>query len=131
MLPLLVLLPAVLALLTPQSPPAPRFTSRSDLVVLPVAVVDRKSGFVPGLPREAFTVYDNGKPQTISFFENAARPVTVGLLIDSSISMLPRRDAVIAAGLTFAGSCRADDEVFTINFNERVWPGLPDGMNFT
>ena len=131
MLSLLAHLTAALALFAPQSQPAQRFTSRSDLVVLPVAVVDRKSGFVTGLPREAFTVYDNGKPQTISFFENAARPVTVGLLIDSSISMLPRRDAVIAAGLTFAGTCRADDEVFTINFNERVWPGLPDGVNFT
>src|SRR5689334_8781249 len=111
MLSLLAHLTAALALFAPQSQPAQRFTSRS--------------GLVTGLPREAFTVYDNGKPQTISFFENAARPVTVVLLIDSSISMLPRRDAVVAAGLTFAGTCRADDEVFTVNFNERVWPGLP------
>jgi Ca-activated chloride channel homolog len=131
MLSLIALWPAIAALFALQEPSAQRFTSRSDLVVLPVAVVDRKSGFVPDLPRDAFTVYDNGKPQSITFFENAARPVTVGLLIDSSISMLRRRDAVVAAGITFAASCRPEDELFTINFNERVWPGLPDGTNFT
>jgi Ca-activated chloride channel family protein len=131
MLSLIALLPAIAALLAPQAQSAQRFTSRSDLVVLPVAVIDRKSGFVTDLPREAFTVYDNGKPQSITFFESTARPVTVGLLIDSSISMSRRRSAVVAAGNTFADTCRADDEMFTINFNERVWPGLPDGVDFT
>jgi Ca-activated chloride channel family protein len=45
--------------------------------------------------------------------------------------MLRRRAAVIAAGTSFAQSSHPDDEMFTVNFNERVWPGLPDGMNFT
>ena len=45
--------------------------------------------------------------------------------------MAPRRDAVIAAGMAFADSSHPADELFTINFNERVWPGLPPGQRFT
>lgn len=108
-----------------------RFTSRSDLVVLHVTVVDRKASYVAGLPREAFTVYEDGKAQSVSFFEDADSPVTVGLVIDSSVSMQRRRDAVIAAGVAFAESSRPDDEMFTVNFNERVWSGLPPGQQFT
>jgi Ca-activated chloride channel homolog len=108
-----------------------RFTSRSDLVVLHVTVRDGKAGYVADLPRTSFTVYENGQPQAVTFFENADSPVTVGLVIDSSISMQRRRESVIAAGASFVESCRLDDEMFTVNFNERVWKGLPEGRPFT
>jgi Ca-activated chloride channel family protein len=118
-------------LLTQDPRPAATFASRSELVVLRVSVVDRHAGFVSGLPRDAFVVQEDGRPQAIQFFENEDTPVTVGLVIDSSGSMLPRRDSVIAAGMAFAGSSHPDDELFTLNFNERVWPGLPPGQLFT
>jgi Ca-activated chloride channel homolog len=107
------------------------FTSSSELAVLHVAVVDKHAGFVAGLPRDAFVVYEDGRPQAIRFFEHEDTPVSVGLLIDSSMSMMMRRDAVIAAGMAFAESSHPDDEIFTLNFNERLWPGLPDGQAFT
>jgi len=112
---------------------APRaaFTSRSELVVLRVSVVDKSAGFVSGLPREAFAVQEDGRPQPIEFFENEDTPVTVGLLIDSSGSMHHRRDSVIAAGMAFAASSHPADELFTLNFNEQVWPGLPPSQAFT
>jgi VWFA-related protein len=128
---MLLVLFSLLFLQEPAATEPPRFTSRSDLVVLHVSVLDRKRGYVSGLTREAFTVHEDGRPQAIEFFEAADSPVTVGLAIDSSISMQRRRDAVIAAGVSFARSGRPDDEMFTINFNERVWPGLPDGRQFT
>jgi VWFA-related protein len=109
----------------------PSFSSRTELAVLHVSVLDRRAGFVPGLPREAFTVEENGRPQPIAFFENDDAPVTVGLVIDNSGSMQPRRDDVIAASMAFASSSNPADEMFTINFNERVWPGLPPGRAFT
>ena len=112
-------------------PPRAVFSSQSDLVVLHVTVLDRRKGFVSGLPREAFTVYENGKAQPISFFRNEDSPVTVGLVIDGSSSMYRKRDAVIAAGLAFAQSSHPEDELFTMHFNERVWHGLPDGQPFT
>ena len=120
-----------LSVLAQDAPPRAAFSSRSDLVVLRVSVVDRRAGFVSGLPREAFVVHEDGRPQPIQFFENEDTPATVGLLIDSSGSMQPRRDSVIAAGMAFADSSNPADELFTLNFNESVWPGLLPGHPFT
>jgi Ca-activated chloride channel family protein len=124
---------AWLVLLLFAQAPQPRaaFSSRSELVVLRVSVVDRHAGFVSGLPREAFVVHEDGRPQPVEFFENEDTPVTVGLIIDNSGSMQRRRDSVIAAGMAFAGSSHPADELFTLNFNERVWPGLPAEHPFT
>ncbi len=121
----------LVSLLTQAPQPRAAFSSRSELVVLHVSVVDRRAGFVGGLPRDAFVVHEDGRPQPIEFFENEDTPVTVGLLIDSSGSMQPRRDSVIAAGMAFAGSSHPADELFTLNFNENVWPGLPPEHPYT
>ena len=121
----------LLALIAQAQRSAPTFSSRSDLVVLHVSVVDGRAGFVSGLPREAFVVREDGRPREIAFFENEDTPVSVGLVIDNSASMQRRRDAVIAAGMAFAESSNPADEIFTLNFNEHVWPGLPEGHGFT
>ena len=122
----------LLSLAAAQSPqPRATFSSRADLVVVHVAVLDKRAGFVAGLPREVFTVHEDGRPQPIKFFEHEDTPVTVGLVIDSSQSMAPRRDAVIAAGMAFAESSHPGDEMFTVNFNERVWRGLAKEHPFT
>src|SRR4051812_32362833 len=110
---------------------APAFKSSSELTVLHVSVVDGRAGFVSGLPRDSFSVYEDGRPQPIAFFENEDTPVTVGLVIDSSGSMSTRRQGVIAASMAFAESSHPDDEMFTVAFNEHVWRGLPDGQPFT
>ncbi len=114
----------------PQAPPKV-FSSKSEVVLVHVSVRDRKSRLVPGLSREAFSVFENGQPQALEFFENEDRPVTAGLVIDSSGSMQRKRDEVIAAGLAFAKSSHPDDELFTVNFNEQVWKGLPPSVPFT
>ena len=124
--------PLLLGVLIAQDPGArATFSSRADLVVLHVSVVDRDAGFVAGLPRDAFVVRENGRAQPIAVFDQEDSPVTVGLVIDNSGSMVPRRDAVIAAGMAFARSSHPADELFTVNFNEKIWPGLPPGQPFT
>jgi Ca-activated chloride channel homolog len=126
--PLLVI--ASLLLQAPSAQPQ-RITSRAELVVVHVTVANHKSGYVSGLAREAFTVYEDGVAQPVTFFDHANLPVTVGLVLDSSISMSRRRDAILAGGTTFVQSSQPDDELFTIHFNERVWPGLPADRPFT
>ena len=111
---------------------APRvFSARSEVVVVHVTVTDGKARPIAGLPREAFTLYEDGRPEPVSFFHNEDNPVTVGLVLDCSSSMQRRREAVIAAGLAFAQSSHPKDEMFTVNFNENVWDGLPPSMPFT
>jgi len=114
-----------------QDPPRKIFSSTSEVVMVHVSVRDRKSRLVPGLPRDAFSVFENGQPQAVTYFENEDRPVTVGLVVDSSGSMQRKRDDVIAAGLAFAKSSHSQDEMFTVNFNEEVWKGLPPSIPFT
>jgi Ca-activated chloride channel family protein len=121
----------LLALLAQQPRSATTFTSRSELVVLHVSVVDGDAGFVGGLPRDAFVVHENGLPQSVALFEHDDTPVTIGLVIDNSQSMASRREAVIEAGMAFAAASHPADEMFTVNFNEQVWTGLPDGQPFT
>jgi len=106
-----------------------RTTSR--LVLLDVSVKDPKGGFVTGLAKDNFKVFENGKPQTISEFANADIPVAVGLVVDESGSMRSKRPEVITAALSFIRAGNPRDEAFVVNFNERPRRGLPDTMPFS
>src|SRR5262245_23340947 len=86
----------------PQEPPQkPTFSSSTDLVVLHVMVKDRQGAYVTDLQREAFTVMEDGQPQTIHAFSDEDDPVTVGLVVDDSGSMWANRERVIAAATAF------------------------------
>jgi Ca-activated chloride channel homolog len=103
----------------------------SRLVLLDVSVKDSKGGFVSGLARDNFKVYENGKQQEISQFANADIPVTVGIVVDESGSMRPKRPEVVTAALAFISASNPKDEEFVINFNDRVSRGLPEGLLFS
>ena len=107
------------------------FKAGAELVVLHVNVFDGRSDAVPNLPRNAFTIYEDGNPQDIAFFEAGDVPVTVGLVIDNSTSMLTERDLVVAGTRAFADSSHPEDQMFAIVFNERVRLGLPQSIEFT
>jgi len=109
----------------------PVFSSEAELVVLHVSVTDGRGGYLSDLPREAFRVLEDGKPQDISFFTGEDSPVTVGLLVDSSGSMRYTRDRVIAAAAAFAAASNPQDEIFALAFNERVRAALPPETPFT
>ena len=100
---------------------APHFRSASsELVVLSATVLDRDGGFVDGIDRERFAIYDEGKRQSIELFSHEDTPVSVGLIIDNSASMRPKIGEVVAATLAFAKSSHPEDELFTLSFNDRV-----------
>jgi len=103
----------------------------SRLVILDVSVKASKGGFVGGLGKEHFRVYENGKLQEITQFANTDIPVTVGIIVDESGSMGPKRGDVITAALAFIGGSNPQDEVFVINFNEKAYRGLPEGTLFS
>lgn len=107
------------------------FKAGAELVVLHVNVFNGRSDAVPDLPQSAFTVYEDDKPQEISFFSAGDVPVTVGLVIDNSTSMITERELVTAGTTAFAQSSHPEDEMFAIVFNEHVRRGLPDTVAFT
>lgn len=101
------------------------------LVLLDVSVKDHRGGFVAGLAKENFAVLENGRPQPITVFDHSDVPVTVGLIVDESRSMGPKRTQVIVAAETFIQESNPNDEVFVINFNDHIVPGLPPGVLFS
>lgn len=102
-----------------------------DLVLLDVSVKDPRGGYVSGLQRNNFHVFEDGHTRDITQFASVDTPVTVGLVVDDSGSMRPKRPEVVTAGLAFAKESNPKDEFFVVNFNNAVVSGLPPVTPFT
>jgi Ca-activated chloride channel homolog len=102
-----------------------RISVNLNLVVLQAAVHDRSGRFAPDLHEGDFAVYEDGVRQSIRLFRHEDIPVTVGLVVDHSGSMRPKLPWVTAAARTFVRSSSAEDQMFVVNFNEKVTVGLP------
>jgi VWFA-related protein len=132
---------AASALLGQPGKPAPKPPSQDDtgtifradtrLVVLPTTVMDKNGHLVTNLPREAFTVVENGVQQEIKQFKREDVPVSMGLIIDNSGSMRDKRAKVEAAALALVKASNPDDEVFIVNFNDEAFLDNPHGKDFT
>ena len=85
----------------------------------------------PDLSKNDFQVYEDHVLQSIKHFSHEDIPVTVGLVIDNSGSMGPKRADVIDAALSFARSSNPRDQMFVVNFNEHVTYGLPAEIPFS
>ena len=103
----------------------------SELVLLDVSVKGSTGGYIADLKKENFQIYENGKLQTISQFGKEDTPITVGLVLDDSHSMKPKRADVINSALAFIDSSNPLDEMFVTHFNDRVSRGLPSSIPFT
>ena len=97
------------------------FRKQVEEVVLHALVVDGHNNLVPNLPQHAFQVYEDGKEQQITSFHQERVPVALGILIDNSGSMRPRREAVNQAALNLARSSNPQDEIFVVNFGEEAY----------
>ncbi len=111
--------------------PAFRISVDVDLVVLHATVTDRQGGFVSDLNEQGFEVYEDRALQPIRLFKSEDVPVTVGLVVDHSSTMGPKLPEVSVAAQTFVRSSNPGDEMFVVNFNEKVSLGLPRTTRFT
>jgi Ca-activated chloride channel homolog len=70
-----------------QSEPNVRITSTTNEVIVPVSVTDLKGKFVSNLTAKDFRIYDEGKPQRITYFSHEGKQsIVVGFLVDLSSS---------------------------------------------
>lgn len=107
-----------------QQPPAAEqppkvFRSSASLVALNVTVTD-DGKIVTGLTRNDFEVYEDGVQQQVRFFEAAAVPLDVILLLDTSSSMRGRMATVHDAARSFMKILRAGDRGAVVAFNDNV-----------
>ena len=63
------------------------FKAGTSIVPVLTTVTDAQGRLVPNLEQEDFTILDNGKPQTITLFQNETQPFTVVVMLDFSFSM--------------------------------------------
>ncbi len=103
----------------------------ANIVVLSATVLDRHNAPVSGLGKNDFQVYEDGKLEQIKQFSSEDIPVTAGIVVDSSVSMGSKRNDVIAAALAFARVSNPLDQMFVVDFSDRVSFLLPPGMPFT
>ena len=101
------------------------FRADTRLVVLPTTVVDRSGKLVTTLTQKAFRVSENGVEQQIKVFRREDIPVSLGLVIDNSGSMLKKRQAVEAAALQLVKASNPQDQVFIVNFNDEAFLDCP------
>jgi VWFA-related protein len=93
---------------------------RSDTRLVEVhATVTMDGRLVTTLPQTAFAVYENDVKQDIKVFKREDAPVSLGLVIDNSASMLVRRAQVAEAALKLVRASNKEDEVFIMTFNDR------------
>jgi len=97
------------------------FRKQVEEVVLHATVVDQQNNLVPDLGKSGFQIYEDGKLQQITSFHQEHVPVALGILIDNSGSMLPKRTAVNQAALNLIHSTNPEDEIFVVNFGEEYY----------
>ena len=97
------------------------FRSGVELINVTATVTDEHGRFVPNLRAEDFRVYEDGVAQNIQQFEAERGPVSIGIALDTSGSMVGEKIVAAEAALNrfvfdLLGS---DDEMFLYRFDSR------------
>jgi VWFA-related protein len=98
----------------------PKSTLRVDtnLVLVPVSVVDPNNRPITGLEREHFKLLDDHVEQTLTHFSMDDEPVAVGLVFDISGSMGQKLRMSRMAAAQFFRTSNPEDEFFLVEFND-------------
>ena len=90
-------------------------------VLLNCTVVDSKNRLVKGLRKSDFQVWEDGVPQTIASFVAQDVPVSMGILVDDSGSMIGKRGTANQAALDLIRDSNPHDNAFIVNFNQHAY----------
>ena len=95
-----------------------RFKSGVELVNVNITVSDRTGRFVEGLRQEDFVVYDDNTEQEITHFTAERVPVSLGVALDTSGSMVGDKIASARQAIDrfLLELLSPDDEVFLMRF---------------
>lgn len=92
----------------------------TNLVTMPVSVLDRDGRFISGLQQRDFKIFEDGVEQKLDYFQSVEQPFTVILLIDVSPSTKFRIDEIQNAAITFVDQLRPADKVMVVAFDQHV-----------
>jgi VWFA-related protein len=100
------------------------FTTEVKVVNVFATVRDKSGKFVRDLGKEDFSLTENGRPQSIRYFSRESDlPLTIGLMIDTSMSQQRVLDAERGACLRFVDQVlrETQDKVFIMQFDMGVY----------
>jgi len=89
-------------------------------VPLYVTVTDSSKRLIPDLAREDFEVFDNGKQQTLTNFDNKVQPISAVVMLDTSGSMTLAIDLVKQAAEEFLIRMLPEDKGKVGAFNDKL-----------
>ena len=92
-----------------------------DVVQVTATVTDGDGQFVGGLPRSAFRVDEDGKPQKITHFASEDVPLELIVAVDVSGSMTPAMPRLKTAVKEFLGAVPDRDQVTLLGFNDSMF----------
>jgi len=90
----------------------------TNLVTIPVSVIDRDGRFVSGLQKRDFKIFENGVEQQVDSFTSVETPFTVVLMLDVSPSTAYKIDEIQDAAIAFVNQLRRDDKVMVVSFDQ-------------
>jgi Ca-activated chloride channel family protein len=104
------------------SPLRINYVEQVDLVNLYVLVRTRGGQYVTDLEKGDFAVEENGRTQRIQRFSTEGKPLRIGIVIDTSLSMQGKRlESAQRAALDFLGALQPDDTGMVVTFNDDVY----------
>jgi Ca-activated chloride channel family protein len=87
-----------------------------------VTVTKPDGGYETGLQKDDFKLYLNGQQRPIQFFRSDLNtPVSVGILVDTSGSMVPKIQAARLAIFDFVKLLNPRDDIFLMAFSSRPY----------
>lgn len=92
----------------------------TNLVTMPVSVLDRDGRFISGLQKQDFKIFENGIEQKVEYFQSVEQPFTVVIMIDVSPSTSFRIEEIQDAAVAFVNQLRPSDRVMVIAFDQTV-----------
>ncbi len=92
----------------------------TQLVSVPVRVMDKKGRFIGGLAKDNFKVFENGKEQEVALFANEHESFTVALVLDMSYSTKFKIAEIQSAAIAFIDQLRPQDKVMVVSFDGEV-----------
>ena len=93
----------------------------TDLVMLNATVTNDRGRFVANLKQSDFSVYEDGVKQQLEYFNTGDRePISLGIIFDTSGSMVDKIDGVRDAVEHFVKAVAPGDEIFLIQFSNHA-----------
>lgn len=98
----------------------PTFKGGNRTVAVYATVTGADGRLVPSLPRDAFSILDNGRRQDLTLFSSDLQPITVVMLLDRSGSMRGNFTLVQQAAEAFVEVMRPDDKARIGSFSNGI-----------